>query len=251
MKLPVLDTYAFPVTLPSTGKTITMRPYLVREEKLLLMAQESDDYQDQVEAIAQIIRNCTNDQVNPRIAPYFDIEYLLLQLRARSVGETTTPIYVCHNKPNGGDTECGHRSNVSVNLTEIPVANLNQPEEKFLLKLSDRYTLKLRYPTVYTIHQLVMNAMEEGKINSQPFMEAICDVFDTLENHDTGEIYAFADYTTEEKMQFLESLSTRNYEELVEFLDDLPTVEKIITFTCEGCGFEHNITLSGVVDFLD
>lgn len=251
MKLPVLDTYAFPVTLPSNGKIITMRPYLVREEKLLLMAQESDDYKDQVEAIAQIIRNCTNDQVNPQIVPYFDIEYLLLQLRARSVGEVATPIYVCHNKPNGSDVECGHRTSVPINLTDISVGGLDQPEEKFILKLSDRYTLRLRYPTVYTIHQLVMNAIEEGKINSKPFMEAICDVFDVLEDNETQQSYSFAEYTTEEKMQFLESLSTRNYEELVEFLDGLPTVEKTITFTCESCKFEHTIALSGVVDFLD
>jgi len=251
MKLPVLDTYAFPVTLPSTGKTITMRPYLVREEKLLLMAQESDNYQDQVEAIAQIIRNCTNEQVNPRVSPYFDIEYLLLQLRARSVGEIATPVYVCHHKPNGGEVECGHRTPVSINLTDISVLGLNQPDEAFMLKLSDRYTLRLRYPTVYTIHQLVLTASEEGKINSIPFMEAVCDVFDTLNDHETGQSYNFADYTTEEKLQFLESLSTRNYEELVEFLDRLPTVEKTVSFTCEACAFNHTIVLSGVVDFLD
>lgn len=251
MKLPVLDTYAFPVTLPSTGKTITMRPYLVREEKLLLMAQESDNYQDQIEAIAQIIRNCTNEEVNPRVVPYFDIEYLLLQLRARSVGEVATPIYVCHNKPNGGDVECGHRTSVSINLTEIPVSNLNQPKEKFTMKLSNHYTLHLRYPTVYTIHQLVMSALDVGRVNSQPFMEAVCDIFDTLEDHKTNQIYNFSEYTTEEKMQFLESLSTRNYEELVEFIDDLPTVEKTVTFTCDACKFEHNVSLSGVVDFLD
>jgi len=251
MKLPVLDTYAFPITLPSNGKTITMRPYLVREEKLLLMAQESENYDDQVEAIAQIIRNCTNDQVNPRHVPYFDIEYLLIQLRARSVGETATPVYVCHNKPNGDDVECGHRTNVPINLTEISVTGLDQPKEKFLLKLSDQYILRLRYPTVYTIHRLVMNAMQDGQINSQPFMEAVCDVFDTLEDNETGQSYVFAEYTTEEKMQFLESLSTRNFEELIEFLDELPTVQKTISFTCEGCKFQHNIELSGVVDFLD
>lgn len=250
MKLPVLDTYAFPVALPSTGKTITMRPYLVREEKLLLMAQESENYQDQIEAIAQIIRNCTNDEVNPRVAPYFDIEYLLLQLRARSVGEVATPIYVCHNKPDQV-TECGHLNNVSVNLTDISVTGIDQSEETFILKLSDRYTLRLRYPTVYTIHQLVINATRNGNINFQPFTEAICDVFDTLEDHQTGESYVFADYTTEEKMQFLESLSPRNYEELIKFLDKLPTVEKVITFVCEKCKFEHRITLSGIVDFLD
>lgn len=251
MKLPILDTYAFPVTLPSNGKTITMRPYLVREEKLLLMAQESENYQDQVEAIAQIIRNCTNNQVNPRTAPYFDIEYLLLQLRARSVGEMTTPIYVCHNKPNNDDAECGHRTTIPINLTEISVTRLNQPKEKFILKLSEHHTLQLRYPTVYTIHQVVLSAINETKISSEPFMEAVCDIFDTLEDHKTNQTYTFADYTLDEKMEFLESLSTRNYEELIAFFDELPTVEKSISFICEKCNFEHHIKLSGVVDFLD
>lgn len=251
MKLPVLDTYAFPVTLPSNGKEITMRPYLVREEKLLLMAQESENYDDQIEAIAQIIRNCTNNQVNPRVAPYFDIEYLLLQLRARSVGEVATPIYMCHNKPNGDEIECGHRTNVPINLNEITVMGLNLSDEDFEIKLTDRYTLQLRYPTVYTIHQLVVAAIDDAKIETDTFMEAICDVFDILKDNQTGKSFAFMDYTTAEKMEFLESLSTKNYEELIVFLDKLPTVEKTLTFTCEKCKFEHKITLSGVVDFLD
>lgn len=250
MKLPVLDTYAFPATLPSSGKNITLRPYLVREEKLLLMAQASDNYDDHVSAIAQIIKNCTNGTVNPEHAPYFDIEYLLLQLRARSVGEIATPIYVCHNKPNGDEMECGHRTPVPINLTEISVTGLDQPAEKFILKLADKYTLHLRYPTVYTIHKLVMAAHNDGEVNSNSFMEALCDVFDTLESHEDKQTFEFADFTIAEKMEFLESMSTRTYEELVEFLDILPTVEKSLEFTCEKCQFKHAIALSGVTDFL-
>lgn len=142
-------------------------------------------------------------------------------------------------------------TNVPINLTEISVTKLQQPKEKFILKLSDHYTLQLRYPTVYTIHQVVLSAIDQTKLSSQPFMEALCDVFDTLEDTRTNQTYAFADYTLEEKMEFLESLSTRNYEELIAFLDNLPTVEKTVTFICEKCNFEHHITLSGVVDFLD
>jgi len=251
MKLPVLDTYAFPITLPSSGKIVNLRPFLVREEKLLLMAQESDNYDDHIEAIAQIIKNCSNDEVDPRLAPYFDIEYLLLQLRARSVGEIATPVYVCHNKPNGDDIECGARTPVNINLTEIPVEHINTDPEAFLLKLSDKYTLHLKYPTVYTIHHLILAAQNEGQIGAQSFLTALCDVFDTLENTETHDTYNFTDYTSEEKMEFLESLSPRNYAELIEFLDTLPTVEKNITFTCEKCQFEHHLSLSGVTDFLD
>jgi hypothetical protein len=251
MKLPVLDTYAFPITLPSSGQTINLRPFLVREEKLLLMAQESTNYDDHIEAVSQIIKNCSNDTVNPRRVPYFDIEYLLLQLRARSVGEITTSIYVCHNKPNGDDIECGHRTPVNINLIDIPVEGINTDPEAFVLKLSDKYTLHLKYPTVYTIHHLVLAAQNDGQIGTQPFLTALCDVFDTLENIETHESYNFADYTTDEKLEFLESLSPRNYAELIRFLDTLPTVEKSVTFTCEKCHFQHTLLLSGVTDFLD
>lgn len=250
MKLPTIDTYAFPVKVPSSGKIINVRPYLVREEKLLLMAQESENYDEQIEAIAQVIRNCTNDEINPRVAPYFDIEYFLLQLRSRSVGEVVTPVYVCHNKPTAAITECGHKTSVEINLTEINVTNLDKPDENFILRLSDQYTLHLRYPTVYTIHKLVATALNEGQIGSQPFLESLCDVFDRLEDHTNKKMFDFNEYTTDEKMQFLESLSTRNYEELIEFLDNLPTVEKEIKFTCSACQFEHRLLLSGVTDFL-
>ena len=250
MKLPVLDAHTFSCTLPSSGKNITLRPYLVREEKLLLMAQASDNYDDHVSAIAQIIKNCTNGNVNPEQVPYFDIEYLLLQLRAQSVGEIATPIYVCHNKPNGDEVECGHRTPVEINLTEISVTGLDQPAEKFILKLSDQYTLHLRYPSVYTIHKLVVAAYNEGEMKTDSFMEALCDVFDTLESHTDGQTFQFADFTTVEKLEFLESLSTRTYEELVAFLDIMPTVAKSIEFACEKCQFRHTIELSGVSDFL-
>ena len=250
MKLPILDTYAFPTTLPSSGKNITLRPYLVREEKLLLMAQASDNYDDHVSAIAQIITNCTDGAVNPKRVPYFDIEYLLLHLRARSVGEIVSPTYVCHNKPNKDGIECGHRTSVNINLTEIPVTNLDQPAEKFAIRLSDQYTLYLQYPTIFTIHKLVLAAYNDQEIKPVSFMESLCDVFNKLESHTDGQIFEFADFTTAEKMVFLESLPTRAYEKLVTFLDSIPTIKKSIEFTCERCKFEHKLELSGVTDFL-
>lgn len=252
MKLPVLDTYAFPVTLPSTGKTINMRPFLVREEKLLLMARESENYKDQIEAIGQVILNCTNEAVNPKIAPYFDIEYLLLQLRARSVGEIVTPIYKCHHIPEGQQTECGHETPIKIDLNEINVGNIPQPKEKFIVPLNDDYTLHLRYPTIYTVHELVYAAVNvEQTFKSEAYLKALCDIFDTLEQTKTGTIYTFADYTTEEKMQFMESLSPRSFETISEFLVDLPTVQKTLDFTCEGCKFEHHIPVAGIANFLD
>jgi len=252
MKLPVLDTYAFPVTLPSTGKSINMRPFLVREEKLLLMARESDNYQDQIEAIAQVIINCTNGEVNPKIAPYFDIEYLLLQLRARSVGEIVTPIYKCHNVPEGQTEECGHDNPVRIDLTTITVSKLPQEKDKFTIALNDNYVLHLRYPTIYTIHELLYAVSNvDGKFKSNAYLEAMCDMFDVLEETKTKTQYIFSEYTTEEKMQFMESLSPRAFEELSNFLSDLPTVETNLAFVCEKCQYNHSFPIEGIRNFLD
>lgn len=252
MKLPVLDTYAFPVTLPSTGKTINMRPFLVREEKLLLMARESDNYQDQIEAVAQVILNCTNGGVDPKTAPYFDIEYLLLQIRARSVGETVTPIYKCHNIPNGHATECGHENTVKIDISKVPVSGLPQSPEKFNIRLSEDYTLHLRYPTIYTIHELVHATLNiEGKFKSQSYIEALCDIFDTLTHTPTNTVYNFSEYMTDEKIAFAESLSPRAFDEITDFLLDIPSVSTTIQFTCEACKFEHAIPILGINSFLD
>lgn len=252
MKLPVLDTYAFPVTLPSTGKTINMRPYLVREEKLLLMARESENYRDHVEAIAQIISNCTNGAIDPKIAPYFDIEYLLLQIRARSVGEIITPVYKCHNLLSSSTTECGKETPIRLDISQIPVTGLPQPTEKFDVPLNDEYVMKLRYPTIYTVHELVYSTLNDsGKFKSQNYLEALCDLFESVRNVKTGQQFNFDEYTIEEKLEFMESMSPRAFESISEFLIDLPTVSSTVSYVCDGCGFAHNITVAGVSNFLD
>ena len=248
MSLPSIETFAFPVTVPSTGKTVAIRPFLVREEKLLLMAQESQNLTDQVDAVAQLIRNCTNGEVEPRRTPFFDIEYLIIQLRARSVGENTSPIYQCHHVLEGG-TSCDHKTPIPVNLLDINVSGLDRNPDKFLVRLSDRYTLKLRYPTIYTVHELAVASIPE-QTHTHDFMVYLCDIFDTVTDETTGKVDDFEDTTIEERLAFLESISPRKYEEIIDFLGNLPTVQHTITYTCERCGFVHTLVLSGVMDFL-
>lgn len=254
MKLPVLDTYAFPVTIPSSNTTITIRPFLVKEEKLLLLAQESKDYQEQVEAIGQVIINCTNGAVNPKTAPYFDIEYLLIQLRARSVSEVITPVYICHNIINQEtNEECGHKTSVSINLQTVKVSEFVTTVPVETIQLSPRYRLNLRYPTVYTIQRLLLHAMgntPEEEAKSEEILNSIIDVFDTLEDKDTGQVYKFDDFKRTEKIDFLNSLLSRDYEKIIQFVNNMPTSYIETTYTCEQCKFEHTITLRGLSDFL-
>lgn len=249
MNLPTLDAYAFPVTLPSTQQSITMRPYLVREEKLLLMAQESDNVDEQIEAVAQIIRNCTNGAVEPKTAPYFDVEYLLLQLRSRSVGEVATPIYECHTVIEDSG-ECKHTTPVTINLSTVPVSNLIQDPARFLITLNEKYTLKLRYPTIYTVSDLLVATLTDRSINGIGALNTLTDLFDSLEDASTGAVYRFDDYNQAEKNTFMESLTPSDFDKVVNFLDDTPSVSHTTTFECERCKTTHTIVLKGLSDFL-
>jgi len=252
MKLPLVDTYAFPVTVPSSNTSITIRPFLVKEEKLLLMAQQSKSYDEQVEAIAQVIRNCTNNQVEPKTAPFFDIEYLLIQLRTRSVGETISPYYVCRNKVN--EEECGHRTAVTINLQEIKVTDFVTTIPVKSLQVSPRYVLNLRYPTVYTVQRLLLfNASVDDAERSKlavDVVDSLIDVFDTLEDKDTGTLYKFDDFNRTQKIEFLNSLLSTDYEKITQFVAEMPTVYVETSYTCEKCAFEHSIRLQGMSDFL-
>jgi hypothetical protein len=255
MKLPVLDTFSFPVVLPSTGEQLTIRPFLVREEKLLLLAQESQNYTEQVEAIAQVIRNCTNGKVEPKKIPYFDVEYLLVQLRTRSVGEIVTPLYVCHHTPVGAQDECGHKTPVPIDLRDVQVQNLIENNPAMSIALTDRYVLTLRYPTVYTVQKMITSLNGTTTTNPSPkavaeVVDAMVDVFESLTDTQTETVYKFDNFGKQEKTEFLNSLTTQQYEKVTQFVSNMPSVELEKRYTCERCQFEHTINLKGLADFL-
>ena len=252
MPLPTIDTYTFPLTLPSSGAEILVRPYLVKEEKILLMAQETNNYAAQAEAVASVIRNCTFGKLEPKVAPFFDLEYVLLQLRSKSVGEIATPIYECHNKvaniAEGGDIECKNHTPIRINLSEVKVSDI--PAELGTIVISPKYTLKLRYPTIFTVNEMFLAAVNGQSPKQSSVIDALADIFDELIDSETSTVYKFADYTEQERIDFMGSLAPSCYDKMLEFLGAMPTVKTTVEYTCGKCGFHHTINLSGLVDFL-
>lgn len=255
MPLPTIDTYTFPLTLPSSGEEIQVRPYLVKEEKILLMAQETNNYGAQAEAVASVIRNCTFGKLEPKVAPFFDIEYVLLQLRSKSVGEIATPIYECHNKvanlgEGGGDIECKNHTPIKINLSDVKVSEI--PAELDKIVISPKYTLKLRYPTIFTVNEMFLAAVNGQSPKQSSVIDALADIFDELvdSSTETPTVYKFVDYTDQERIDFMGSLPPSCYDKMLEFLSAMPTVKTAIEYTCSKCGFHHTINLSGLVDFL-
>jgi len=245
MKLPQIDAYAFPVVIPSTKKEIKMRPYLVREEKLLLMAQESTDFKEQTDAIAQIIENCTDGVINVKQAPYFDTEFLMLQLRARSIGDVASPIYICNNEVDGN--VCGNETIVKLSIHDIKVSEPSRPAAN-IIQINDTFELKLKFPNIYDINQMVdiMQANTEGSV-----LDVMPNLFDTLTNTKTKEVFDFSENTMEEKVEFLNSCPPSILEKLAEFFESMPKVEHTIKYTCSKCNWNHSIHLAGLESFLE
>ena len=247
MKLPQIDVYAFPVTIPSTGKEIKMRPYLVREEKLLLMAQENDNFKEQTSAITQVIENCTNREVDVKTAPYFDIEYLMLQLRARSIGETATPIYICNNKVNG--VECGNQTSLKLSINDIKISNTNISTAASDISIGNDYVLSLHYPNIFDINEMV-DTIQENSTKSN-VIDNLTNLFSVLKNTKTGETFDLTTNTKEEKVEFLEEQSPTVLKKIIEFFEEMPKIEHTVEYTCSKCGFDHYIYLSGLRSFLE
>ena len=227
---------------------------MVKEEKLLLLAQESNDPKEQVEAVAQVVRNCTNNVVDPRVVPYFDTEYLIVQLRARSVGEQINPTYRCNatlpSQEGDGDTptSCDHKTTVPINLFDVTVTFPDSLPEK-TIELSPQFTLYLRYPTISTIDGL-LTAVNSKPLQHDVLAQHLTDMFHLLEDKVNNITYTFDDYSLEEKAAFLYNLRSESYQKLIEFATTLPTVTYTTTYTCKRCEFNHTIRLSGLTDFL-
>ena len=143
MALPKLDTPKYQLTLPSTGEKIDYRPFLVKEQKIILMAQESQDENQILNAVGDLVNSCTFGIIDAKKSPTFDIEYIFLKIRSRSVGETTSINVVC---PDDNKTQVP----VKINLDEIEL--LTNKDHKTNIQLTDKFTLNFRYPLMSDLY---------------------------------------------------------------------------------------------------
>lgn len=228
MGLPTLSLPSFPLTIPSTGQEITIRPFLVKEEKVLLMAMEGRDQNEIKVAINKILEACIYEDIDVTKLPTFDIEYLFLNLRARSVGEIVT-FKLGHNKG-----RCKHKTEVAVNLAEI---NVKGKIKDGTVMLDDKIGVKMHYPTPTTLEKLGGT--------TENLLEALADCIEYA--FDQEEVYD--DFTHEEIIEWLGNLNKSQYTKINEFLNDSPKLSHDIKWTCEKCGKEDKVTLEGLYSF--
>lgn len=236
--LPRIDTPVYELELPVSGKVVRYRPFLVKEQKNLLMAMEADDKETIERNVKQILHNCTLSDIDIEKLPVVDVEYYFLNLRAKSVGEIVENKYVCNNMVN--DAVCGNTMSVKFNLNEITVEK--STNESDIIDLTNTISIKLNYPKFST--------MEKLKSTDTSVDMAFQIVADSIEYIFDGEQYYYANETSsKELMEFIEGLSTEQFNKVENFFKSLPKLKKQLQFTCNKCGFEHNINVEGLENF--
>lgn len=239
MALPKIDTPIYELQLPLSKKKVKFRPFLVKEQKNLLMAMESNDKDSAEKNIKQILHNCTlNDDVVIEKLPVLDVEYYFLNLRARSVGEVVTNKYRCDNLVD--EKVCGNIMETTLNLLEIKVENYDDSHDT--IQLTDKISVKLKYPEFSTITKLA-NLTSTTEVAFKMIADSIDYIFD-------GDQFYYANESTEEELlEFVESLSQQQFSKIEAFFNNMPKLKKRIEMKCGRCGFDHSIDVEGLESF--
>jgi hypothetical protein len=243
MPLPKIDVPTYEIELISTKKKVKFRPFLVKEQKLFLMANESSEAVDTINTIRQVIKNCVLTEIDVDVLPMFDLEYLFLNMRARSVSEIVNLKYQCNNKIANEETKeerkCGMINEVGVNLLEIKPELKENHSNK--IQLTDAVGIVMKYPT-FEVSQKVA-----GKNESEIIMEMVYSCIDYI--YDKENVYHAKDIQREELTEFIDGLQQKEMNKIQAFFDGIPKISKKVEYKCGKCGYNEEITVEGIQNF--
>jgi hypothetical protein len=236
MPLPKIATPSYELTIPSTKKTIKYRPFLVKEEKILIIAQESEDPKQISQAVKTVITNCILSRgVKVDQLATFDIEYIFLNIRGKSVGETVEVLITC---PDDGKTKVP----VTINLDEIEV-NIN-PKHSRDIKLDDSLTLRMRYPSM---EEFIKTNFIDGDMSVDDTFDLICSCIDQVYNEE--ESWAASECTKKELVDFIEQLSSTQFKQVENFFQTMPKLSHKLTIKNPNTEIETEVILEGLTSF--
>lgn len=240
--LPKLDIPTYTVKLISSGKTVRYRPFLVKEQKLFLMASEADDAKETINTIRQVLKNCILDEIDVDNLPTFDLEYLFMHLRARSVEEVVELKYKCNNEvkdEEGNNVKCNGSVAFKLNILEVePTIN---PDHSNKIQLTENLGICLKYPTFEMIQKY--DTIGEDEVMTRILVDCIDYIYDK------DQIYYAKDSTKEELEEFVDNLQQKDLEKIKKFFDTMPEIKKDVHFKCPKCSYEEDITIKGLQSF--
>ena len=237
MPLPKISTPTYELVLPSNGKKVQYRPFLVREEKLLVLALESEDAKEITTAMKTVIKNCIQTRgVKVESLPTFDIEYLFLNIRGKSVGEEIEVNVICP------DDEVTTVS-VVLNVDDIKVQKTSEHENK--IELDDSLIMEMKYPS---LDQFIKSNFDFSEENSmEQSFELISSCIDKIYNEE--EVWTTADVTKKEITDFLEQMNSKQFKQIEKFFETMPKLSHEIKVKNPATGVESTVVLEGLSSF--
>jgi hypothetical protein len=237
MQLPILETAKYTVIIPSTNKTVEFRPYLVKEEKILMLAMESEDEKQIISAVKEIVRACTFDKLNPDDLSTVDLEYVFLKLRAKSVGENAHVQLKCQTK------DCAGLVDTDINLDSIQPVSTN-PNVSNKIQITDKVGMTLRPITVRAMSRLSIGG---DKPKGEQVTALVIASIESI--YDEKAVYRAEDHSIEDLTAFVDSLSTLHLQKIQQYLEGLPRLSKEVEYFCPKCKCKQKLTLTGIQSF--
>lgn len=253
MALPTLKYPTFPLTIPSTNELVKFRPFTVAEEKLLLMASESKEFSQITDAITDVLNACFFGKVDTKVLPSFDIEFMFLNVRAKSVSETIEMQFRNQSCPQEEASPCKKNINLRIQIDDIKIhqaqkdgsykvydpKSANKNGTKIIL--DDGLGLTIVYPNIDKVNEANKqeNAIEQIE-------ELICSCITTVFDEEN----VYTDFTRKEMREWYSNLLSKQKEQLVDFIRNIPVLRHEINYKCATCGYEEKMVFEGLQSFL-
>ena len=235
MALPKLNEVPkYELTIPSMGQTVRFRPFLMKEEKVLLMAMESEDQKEIFNTITDTLSACIIDEVNINKLTTFDVEYCFLKVRSKSVGEKATLGFACE--------KCDTENEVSINIDDV---HIEVPKLDPMVQITDEISVELSWPSFNNITK------NDSIINSEKTVDQVFGLIRSciVSINTEEERFSAKDHTEEELDQFIESLSSDQFGKIREYVEQMPRLRHNVSFCCTNCAHSNEVTLEGLQSF--
>jgi len=234
MALPKLNTPTYELELPSTGEILKYRPFLVKEQKLLLIAQESGEEKQIANAMGELVNSCTFGKVNAKSAPMFDIEYLFLRIRGKSVGEKVKLNLIC---PDDGKTTVPYELNLEDVECQVQDDHSNE------IQINEDIKIVFRYPLLNDLQNVKASAGDSEK--TFHFLECCIDSI-----HSGDDVFQRIDIKDKEISEFIEQFTNEQFEKITQFFNTMPKLRHVVKVTNPKTKKKNEILLEGLESFL-
>jgi hypothetical protein len=239
MALPKIDVPIYEIELPVSKKKIKYRPFLVKEQRNLLMAMESSEASTIQQSVRDILYNCTlTEGIDIEKLPIIDVEYYFINLRAKSVGEVIESRYRCNNEVD--EVECGNIMEKEINLLEIKVQSNDEVSPE--IQLDSKLSIKLKYPEF----SVIKDSLRYDNINEVTF-NMIANSIEYI--YDGEQFYYGHEAQPNEMLEFVEGMNQEQFAKVENFFNNLPKLKETLDITCSKCGFQHKIDVEGLESF--